>query len=66
MFRETVKEATTECDICGQEAKNSDELEKHKEHVHPPDNTAGQVERPDLLGDTPEESSESTNPQPLH
>jgi hypothetical protein len=58
-----VKEAVMECEICGTEVENSEELEKHKERMHPPvegDN----LEKPDLLGDTPEESAEADPPKP--
>jgi hypothetical protein len=45
-----------ECDICGQEVENSEDLMKHKEQAH----AAGvgeNLERPDLIGDIPEEES---------
>ncbi len=46
-----------ECDICGQDVENSEELEKHKEKMHTPDKSADGPQRPDSLGDTPEESA---------
>ena len=53
------------CDICGDDVENSEELEKHKEQAHP---TSGgdSLERPDLLGDTPEQSSAVELPKPTH
>jgi hypothetical protein len=54
-----------ECDICGQEVKNSEELEKHKELMHPADE-GDSLERPDLLGDTPDESASIEGPKPTH
>ncbi|HEX7265172.1 MAG TPA: hypothetical protein VF383_13440 [Candidatus Dormibacteraeota bacterium] len=58
-----------ECDVCGQVVENSVELEKHKERVHPPssgDESMDELEKPDLLGDTPEESAASEIPKPTH
>jgi len=57
------------CDVCNQEVGNSEELQKHKELTHPagvenlekPD-----LEKPDLLGDTPEESAAVEGAQPTH
>ena len=60
------KEAIMECDICGQDVENSEELEKHKEQMHPPDKSADSLETPDLLGDTPDESAARENPNPTH
>ena len=52
------------CDICRQEVGNSEELQKHMELTHP----AGSenLEKPDLLGDTPEESAAIEVAQPTH
>jgi hypothetical protein len=47
-----------ECDICGQDVKNSEDLQKHKERVHATD-VGDNLERPDPVGDTPDESAES-------
>lgn len=58
-----------ECDICGQDVENSEELEKHKERAHPAavaDKSMDGLERPDLLGDTPEESAAVEIPTPTH
>ena len=58
-----------ECDICGQDVKNSEELQKHKERVHPTDDgdkSVDSLEKPDLLGATPEESAASEAPIPTH
>jgi hypothetical protein len=57
------------CDICGLDVENSEELLKHKERQHPPpagDKSTDELEKPDLLGDTPEESAESETPKPTH
>ena len=58
-----------ECDICGQDVENSEELQKHKERMHPTgegDKSVDNLEKPDLLGDTPEESAASQPPIPTH
>ena len=58
-----------ECDICGQKVKNSDELLKHMEKLHPTDDgdkSMEKLEKPDLLGATQEESSAREVPKPLH
>jgi hypothetical protein len=58
-----------ECDICGQDIENSEELLKHKERVHPPDKgdkSIDNLEKPDLLGNTPEESAASETPKPTY
>ena len=58
-----------ECDICGQGVENSEELQKHKERAHPSgvgDNSVDNLERPDLAGDTPEESAASEIPKPTY
>ncbi len=52
------------CDICGQDVENSEDLQKHKEQAHP--TGVGDLEQPDLLGDTPEESTAAENPQPKY
>lgn len=49
-----------QCDICGQDVENSEDLQKHKELAHPSgvgDSSVDNLEKPDLLGDTPEESA---------
>jgi hypothetical protein len=51
-----------ECDICGQDVKNSEDLQKHKERVHATD-VGDNLERPDLLEDPPEESAASEIPK---
>ena len=58
-----------ECDICGQDVKNSEELHKHKERMHPTvegERSMDNLEKPDLLGDSPEESAASEAPIPTH
>jgi hypothetical protein len=58
-----------ECDICGQDVENSEELQKHQEQMHPAgegDKSMDNLERPDLVGDTPEESATSEAPLPTH
>lgn len=52
-----------ECDICGQGVENSEELEKHKERMHPVGD-ADNLAKPDMLGDTPEESAAKEPPKP--
>ena len=55
-----------ECDICGQDVKNSEELQKHRERMHPTgeaDRSMDNLEKPDLLGDTPEESAATEAPK---
>jgi hypothetical protein len=53
------------CDICGEDVKNSEELEKHMERLHPTDEADTEKgETPDLLGDTPQESAEVETPLP--
>jgi hypothetical protein len=54
-----------ECDICGQDVENSEDLQKHKERAHPTgvgDKSNDNLEKPDQLGDTPEESAASEIP----
>jgi hypothetical protein len=53
------------CDICGQSVENSEELEKHTEQAHPT-GVGDNLERPDLLGDTPEQSAAVEVPEPTH
>jgi hypothetical protein len=58
-----------ECDICGQDVKNSEELQTHRERMHPAvedDKSKDNLEKPDLLGDTLEESATSEAPLPTH
>ncbi|HXD82495.1 MAG TPA: hypothetical protein VNU27_13080 [Candidatus Acidoferrum sp.] len=52
------------CDICGHAVENSEELQKHVEREHP--TGAENLETPDLLGDTPEESAAVDIPLPTH
>jgi hypothetical protein len=53
------------CDICGEDVKNSEELQKHMERLHPTDEGDKENgESPDLLGDTPAESAEVETPLP--
>jgi hypothetical protein len=57
------------CDICGKDVENSVELDRHKERDHPTgtgDKSMDELEKPDLLGDTPEESAASETPKPTH
>jgi len=53
------------CDICNQNVDNSEELQKHMEQAHPT-SVADNLERPDMLGDTPEESAAVEGPLPTH
>jgi hypothetical protein len=52
------------CDICGQAVDNSEELQKHTEREHPVG--GDNLESPDLMGDTPEESTAAEAPLPTH
>jgi hypothetical protein len=57
------------CDICSQDVENSEELQKHKERAHPTgvgDKSTDNLEKPDLLGDTSEESAAIEPPMPMH
>jgi hypothetical protein len=57
------------CDICNQHVENSEELQKHMEEAHPAgvgDKSMTNLERPDLLGDAPEESAAVETPMPTH
>ena len=53
------------CDICDQHVENSEELQKHIEQAHPT-SVGDDLEKPDLLGDTPEESAVVEPPLPTH
>jgi hypothetical protein len=53
------------CDLCNQNVENSEELQKHMELAHPA-GAGDDLEQPDLLGDTPEESSAVEGPLPTH
>ena len=54
-----------ECDICGQDVENSEDLQKHKEQSHAT-GVVDTLERPDPIGDTPEESAASEIPEATH
>lgn len=57
------------CDICGQDVENSEDLQKHNELTHPTgvgDTSVDNLEKPDLLGDTPEQSRETEIPKVTH
>jgi hypothetical protein len=48
-----------ECEMCGQEVANSEELQRHRERLHPyPDDKGDSVvedwEKPDLMAPEPE------------
>jgi hypothetical protein len=58
------KEAVMECDICGEDVKNSELLLVHMEQAHPTD--AGDLEKPDHLGETMGESAEREVAKPTH
>jgi hypothetical protein len=60
----SAKESNMKCDICGQDVDNSEDLQKHKEQAHP--TGVGDLEQPDLLGDSPEESSAAEVPKPTY
>lgn len=53
-----------ECDICGHEVENSEDLKHHMEREHP--TGAGDLETPDHLGETQGESAEREVPKPKH
>jgi hypothetical protein len=58
-----------ECEICGQNVENSEDLQEHKERVHATaagGRSADDLEQPDLLGDTPDESSDREVPKATH
>jgi len=55
-----------ECDICGQVVENSEDLQRHKERAHPAglsDESTDNLEKPDPLDDTPEESDVGEGPK---
>ena len=57
------------CDICGQTVENSEDLRAHNEQEHPADlgdKSMNDLEKPDLLGDTPEESAAVEVPKVTH
>ena len=57
------------CDICSQDVENSEELQKHKERAHATgvsDKSIDNLEKPDLLEDTPQESPAIETPVPIH
>ncbi len=63
------KGAIMKCDICGQDVENSEDLQKHNELAHPTgagDTSEDNLEKPDLLGDTPEESAAAEIPKVTH
>ena len=49
-----------ECEMCGQEVANSEELQKHRERMHPypaaESVTPEEGEKPDLMASEPEPS----------
>lgn len=58
-----------QCDICGQDVENSEDLAKHNELAHSTgvgDASLDNLEKPDLLGDTPEESAATEIPKVTH
>jgi hypothetical protein len=58
-----------ECDICGRDVENSEELQTHMEREHPAgagDNSTDNLEKPDHLGETQQESAEREVPKPTH
>lgn len=58
-----------QCDICGQDIENSEKLQQHKELAHPTgvgDKSTDNLEKPDHLGETPEESAAREVPKPTH
>jgi hypothetical protein len=58
-----------QCDICGQDIENSEDLQKHLERAHPAplgDKSLDNLERPDLVGDVPDESAVIGIPEPTH
>lgn len=52
------------CDICGQDVENSEEL-LHMEQAHPM-GVGDNLEKPDHLGETQQESAEREVPKPTH
>jgi hypothetical protein len=58
-----------QCDICGQEVENSEDVRKHKERAHPAGvatKSIDNLEKPDLSGDTSEESAVSEIQKATH
>jgi hypothetical protein len=58
-----------QCDICGEDVQNSEELQTHKERTHPAgveDSSTDNLERPDHLGETQQESAAREVPKPVH
>jgi len=54
-----------ECDICGHEVENSEDLREHKEQAHAT-GVGATLERPDLVGDAPDESAPTVIPTTSH
>ena len=57
------------CGICGQDVENSDALEAHNQLVHPAgvsDKSVDDLQTPDLLGATPEQSAAVEIPLATH
>jgi hypothetical protein len=54
------------CDICGQGVENSEDLLKHMDRVHPTGVGDDNLEKPDHLGETQEESAEREAPKPTY
>jgi hypothetical protein len=54
------------CDVCSEEVENSEELQKHMELAHPAGASEDNLEKPDMMGDTPEESAAVESAQPTH
>jgi hypothetical protein len=58
------KESIMKCDICGDDVQNSEQLLVHMEQAHPAG--VGDLEKPDHLGETTEESSQREVAKPTH
>jgi hypothetical protein len=57
------------CDICGQDVENSEDLQEHKERAHATgvgDKSVDNLEKPDLLGVSPEDSAAGAIPEATH
>ena len=57
------------CDICGKDVENSEALQAHKDLTHAAgisDKSMAELETPDLLGDTAEESAAVEVPLATH
>lgn len=54
-----------ECDIWGHNVENSEDLQKHKEQAHAT-GVGDTVERPDLVGDAPDDSAPTLIPTTSH